>query len=415
MDSTGRTGTNPESRSRAREGLRSHYRCDLVERLRAHGYSFTHGDTTVRLATEFGFCYGVGRALEMAYEARERFPSRRIWITGEIIHNPGVNQRLEELGISRLPHAGSESDRLQAIRAEDVVVIPAFGMEYHDYQRLRATGAVLVDTTCGSVLSVWRSVDMYARQGITSVIHGKLRHEETRATISQVTRHEGAHFLVLRDLSQALRVCDFLRGILPGQELLDSLPGAFSEGFDPDMHLGHMGLANQTTMLSSESMDIAAALREAMTERHGPDAASERFFSFDTICPATQERQEAVQELIRQGCDLLIVVGGFNSSNTSHLVRIGTQSIPTYHIEDAGNLISPVWIRHRPAGNPAPVVEEGWLGSETRVIGLTAGASTPDREVGRCIERLLRFRGVPDDVIAGLGASVGDAGNHDRG
>lgn len=408
MDHTGRTGRGVESRNRARDYVRVHYRCDLVEHLRTHGYSFTHGETTLRLATEFGFCYGVGRALEMAYEARERFPDRRIWITGEIIHNPGVNHRLEELGIRKIPQADDSRDRLEGIRAEDVVVIPAFGMEYGEYQQLRKTAAVLVDTTCGSVLSVWRSVDRYAQQGITAVIHGKLRHEETRATCSQVTKHPGAHFLVLRDLDEAGWVCDFLRGGISDRELLDRLPEAHSDGFDPNRHLERIGLANQTTMLSSESLKIAETLREAIAARYGPDAPAERFFSFDTICPATQQRQEAVQELIRQGCDLLIVVGGFNSSNTSHLVRIGTQSIPTYHIEDAENLISPVWIRHRPANSQAPVVEEGWLRPGMRILGLTAGASTPDREVGRCIERLLRFRGIPDGVIAELGGSCED-------
>ncbi len=408
MDHGNKTGRGSGSRSKARDHVRVHYRCNLVEHLRTHGYSFTHGDTTLRLAREFGFCYGVGRALEMAYEAHGRFIDRRIWITGEIIHNPGVNHRLEELGIRKILPAGGGRGRLEGIHAGDVVVIPAFGMEHGEYQELRKTGAVLVDTTCGSVLSVWRSVDRYAKKGVTAVIHGKLRHEETRATCSQVTRHPGAHFLVLRDLAQAEWVCEFLRGTMSDRELLDRLPEAYSDGFDPNRHLERIGLANQTTMLSSESLKIAEVLREAIAVRFGNDAQGDRFFSYDTICPATQQRQEAVQELIRHGCDLLVVVGGFNSSNTSHLVRIGTQSIPTYHIEDAENLISPVWIRHRPTGSNAPVVEEGWLRPDMHVLGLTAGASTPDREVGRTIERLLRFRGVPDGVIAELGGSCGD-------
>lgn len=419
--------------------LRADYHSGLVEFLKANGYRFRHGSTEVHLAREFGFCYGVDRAVEFAYEARSRFPERVIWITGEIIHNPGVNRRLLEMGIRFLPpqrarnsvagsapgapsqdgpqHAPQDSapkDRLAEIGSEDVVLIPAFGMDHEEFRRLQERGSILVDTTCGSVLTVWKSVEKYARAGFTAIVHGKVDHEETRATCSQVRKHPGAHYLVVRDKEEAEIVCRFLRGELPGQELSSRLAGAYSEGFDPERDLQRIGLANQTTMLSSESLEIAGLLRDALIQRHGTEGLPGRFNSFDTICSATEERQEAVLELLQQGCDLIIVVGGFNSSNTTHLVEIASRTTPTYHVEDADNLISSVWIRHKPLSESGPIVQEGWLppagaaeplsqeGRASLVIGLTAGASTPDSEIGRSIARLFSFRGVSPETVEAL-------------
>jgi 4-hydroxy-3-methylbut-2-en-1-yl diphosphate reductase len=382
--------------------LRADYHSSLVEFLRFNDHHYRQGETEVRLAREFGFCYGVDRAVEYAYEARDRFPDRDIWITGEIIHNPGVNRRLLEMGIRFLPPAESGGDRLASIGPEDVVLIPAFGMDHDEFQRLRERGSILVDTTCGSVLTVWKSVERYARAGLTAIVHGKVRHEETRATCSQVLKHPGAHYLVVRDRDETQLVCDFLDRKMSGSELTGRLAGGFSDGFDPELHLQRIGLANQTTMLSSESLEIAAMLRQALIRRYGPDNPANRFSSFDTICSATQERQDAVIELLERGCDLVIVIGGFNSSNTTHLVEIASRVKPTYHVEDSDNLISPVWIRHRPLNESGPVVEEGWLPRGPLIIGLTAGASTPDSEVGRSVARLLTFRGVSDETVKGL-------------
>jgi 4-hydroxy-3-methylbut-2-enyl diphosphate reductase len=386
--------------------LRADYYSGLVEYFKANAFRYRHGQTELRLAREFGFCYGVDRAVEYAYETRDRFPDRRIWITGEIIHNPGVNRRLEAMGIRFLPPRREGADRLLEVAPDDVVLIPAFGADHAEFERLRRRGVILVDTTCGSVLTVWKSVERYARSGRTAIVHGKFDHEETRATCSQVRKHHG-HYLVVRDREEAELVCSFLAGRLEASELLARLPGAYSEGFDPETHLARIGLANQTTMLSSESLEIAEMLREAILRRHGPDSLPERFESFDTICSATQERQDAVLELIRDGCDLMIVIGGFNSSNTSHLVEISSRTTPTFHIEDAENLISPTWIRHKPFGQHTPVVVEGWLQEGPLVIGLTAGASTPNSEIGRSVHRLLRFRGVAEEVIAEISGAGG--------
>lgn len=383
--------------------LHADYHSGLVAWLRHSDYRFRDGATEVRLAREFGFCYGVDRAVEYAYECRGRFPERGIWITGEIIHNPWVNRRLDEMGIRFLPPPGVGVDRLARVSADDVVIIPAFGMEHEEFERLRAAGAVLVDTTCGSVLAVWKSVERYAREGFTAIVHGKRDHEETLATCSQVRKYPGAHYLVIRDEEQTQWVCDFLEGKLAASALANRLEGAYSAGFDPSLHLDRIGLANQTTMLSSESLHIARMLRDSMVRVYGEPALAAHYKSFDTICSATQDRQDAVKKMLEDPPNAVIVIGGFNSSNTTHLLELCLRTTRAYHIEDAAGLISPQWIRHQPLGESGPILEEAWLPEGAAVLGVTAGASTPDSEVGASIARILRFRGVSAERIDELG------------
>jgi 4-hydroxy-3-methylbut-2-enyl diphosphate reductase len=381
--------------------LEMDYRSGIVEWFHANDHRLTHGGTTVVLAREFGFCYGVDRAVEYAYETRKQFPDRRIFITGEIIHNPWVNGRLQEMGVERLPRPGTVEDRLAALTPEDVVLIPAFGIEQPDLARLREIGSILVDTTCGSVLNVWKSVARYARTGFTAIVHGKVDHEETRATCSQVVI-QGGSYLVVRDLEQARTLCDWIEGRVDRDRFDAEFAGCLSPGFDPHRDLQRVGLANQTTMLSSDSFAIAAALRRSIANRYGEGKVDEHFASFETICSATQERQDAVAAMLEQGIDLLVVIGGFNSSNTSHLVEIGLGKVPTYHVEGADDLLAPRWIRHKPFGDADPIVEGGWLPEGAVTIGVTAGASTPNSEIGRAIVKLLRYRNVPDSILADL-------------
>ncbi len=353
----------------------------------------TAGDTTIRLAVEFGFCYGVERAVDYAYQTRQRFPDRNVFITGEIIHNPGVNSRLREMGIRFLD--GSDGQPAPQPGSGDVVIIPAFGVPVPAMEAFRSAGCVMVDTTCGSVLNVWKNVENYARNGLTSVIHGKYFHEETQATASRALRYPGGRFVVVRDLDQARMVCDYILGRGDRGRFLATFSGAASPGFDPDRDLDRIGLANQTTMLSSESLEIAAMIRRAMVERHGEEATAARFRSFDTICSATQDRQDAVTKLVASGLDMMIVIGGYNSSNTTHLAEMSSASVPTYHIANAGCLESRERIRHKPLGMAGEVEARDWLPPGPLVIGVTAGASTPNNEIGATIERLLTFRGHP--------------------
>jgi 4-hydroxy-3-methylbut-2-enyl diphosphate reductase len=378
------------------------YHSRVVERLKELGHAARAGEVRVKLAREFGFCYGVDRAVEYAYEAREKFPDRRIFLSGEIIHNPEVNGRIEALGIRILPDHRSPAARYAEVGAADVVILPAFGVPVAELQHLREKGCVLVDTTCGSVLNVWKNVHRYAREGFTAVIHGKHHHEETKATASQALTHPGGQYLCVRDRPEAEVVCGFIRGTVSAREILERFRDATSPGFDPERDLQKIGLANQTTMLMTESLEIQEMLGAAMRERWGEAALGERFRAFDTICSATQDRQDAVLKMLEEGgLDLMIVIGGYNSSNTQALARICAPRLPTYHISGADRIQGAV-IRHRPVGGHDELVAESWLPDGEVTVGLTAGASTPNNVVGEVVERILALRGqTADELVAG--------------
>jgi len=374
--------------------LTSDYHSRIVDAIRSHDYTLTVGDLTFRLAREFGFCYGVDRAVEYAYETRTKFPDRRTFLVGEIIHNPHVNSKLRAMGIEFLFRAGGGEFDFSSVTAGDVVILPAFGVTVQDFNRLRDIGCVLVDTTCGSVLNVWKRVEAYAKDGYTAVIHGKYFHEETKATASQVTRHAGGRYLIVRHMEEARAVCRYIEGQGDRTALLEQFAHAVSSGFDPDRDLVKIGVANQTTMLSNESLAIAAELRSSMARRWGEEALADHFRTFDTICSATQERQDAVLTLIEEPLDAMVVIGGYNSSNTTHLAAICAQRVPTYHIADA-MCIDPETggIRHLPAGTTVETQRASWLPAGPARIGVTAGASTPNNKIGEAVQRIAAIRG----------------------
>jgi len=382
--------------------LAQSYHSQVVERLKGLGYAARAGEVKVKLAREFGFCYGVDRAVEYAYEAREQFPDRRIYLSGEIIHNPEVNGRIEALGIRILADHKLPVERYASVEKADVVILPAFGVSVSELQHLREKGCVLVDTTCGSVLNVWKNVIRYARDGFTSVIHGKHYHEETKATASQALTHPGGHFLCVKDRPEAELVCDFIRGKVQAGAIVERFPEATSPGFDPERDLQKIGLANQTTMLMTESLEIQELLRAAMRERWGEAGLADRFRAFDTICSATQDRQDAVLKMLGEGgLDVMVVIGGYNSSNTQALTRICAERLPTFHISGADR-IEGESIRHRPVGGPGETTSSRWLPEGPVTVGLTAGASTPNNVVGEVVERILALRGRrADELVAG--------------
>jgi 4-hydroxy-3-methylbut-2-en-1-yl diphosphate reductase len=380
--------------------LASDYSGRLVDLLQTRGYALTAGDTTVRLAREFGFCYGVERAVEYAYQTRTKFPDRRILLVGEIIHNPHVNDRLREMGIEILVPSATGFD-YAAITPQDVVILPAFGVPMKDFQTLRESGCVMVDTTCGSVLNVWKRVETYARDGLTSLIHGKHYHEETRATASQAEKHPGAQWVVVRDMGEAKMVCEYIEGRGNREAFLAKFAPAVSAGFDPDLHLLRIGVANQTTMLARESLAIGEEVGNAIERARGADARATDFRSFDTICSATQDRQDAVKELLAEPLDVMVVVGGYNSSNTISLAAICAEHVTTYHIEDA-EAIDPErgTIRHKPIGRTEELTER-WVPEHGAVrIGLTAGASTPNNKIGDTVARVFATRGIDPAAIS---------------
>jgi len=279
------------------------------------------------------------------------------------------------------------------------VILPAFGVTKQDFDRLRAIGCVLVDTTCGSVLNVWKRVESYARDGFTALIHGKYSHEETRATASQVTKYPGGKYLVVRDMTEAHEICEFIERGGDGPAFRAQFAKAASPDFDFDVHLGRIGVANQTTMLSSESLAIAEEVRRVMVRRYGEKEAAERFRSFDTICSATQERQDAVKRMLEEGVDVVVVIGGYNSSNTNHLAALCSQRVPTYHVEDSACLRPETrTIRHKPVGAHEESTAADWLPAGALTVGVTAGASTPNNKVGELIGRIFATRGVVVDL-----------------
>jgi 4-hydroxy-3-methylbut-2-enyl diphosphate reductase len=374
--------------------LTTDYHSQVVDAIRAQGHSVTVGDLTLRLAREFGFCYGVDRAVEYAYETRTKFPDRRTFLVGEIIHNPHVNSKLRAMGVEFLFRAAGGAFDFSGVTPEDVVILPAFGVTVQDFGRLRDIGCVLVDTTCGSVLNVWKRVESYAKDGYTAVIHGKYFHEETKATSSQVTKYPGGQYVMVRHMEEAKQVCRYIEGHGDRTALLAQFAHAISPGFDPDRDLMKVGVANQTTMLSNESLAIAAELRASMTRRWGEATLADHFRTFDTICSATQDRQDAVLKLIEEPLDVMVVIGGYNSSNTTHLAAICAQRVPTYHIEDA-LCIDPETgsIRHLPAGTKEETRQAAWLPPGPVTIGVTAGASTPNNKIGETVERIVATRG----------------------
>ncbi len=375
------------------------YHSRLVDRIRASSHTLQVGNLTFRLAKEFGFCYGVDRAVEYAYESRRKFPDRRIFLVGEIIHNPHVNEKLESMGIVILRPGEDGRFDFGSVTAEDVVLIPAFGLRVADFELLRDLGCVLVDTTCGSVLNVWKRVDRYARDGFTAVVHGKHFHEETKATTSQVTKYHGGTYLVVRDMDEAEVLCGFITGDVSVVRMQELFGHKVSDGFDFERDLQRVGIANQTTMLASESLAIAQRIGDALAARYGREQVDEHFRTFDTICSATQERQDAILELIEEPIDAMLVIGGYNSSNTNHLAKICAKKVTTYHIADASCIDRTAdAIRFKPVDGQEEVARSDWL-TGVRIIGITAGACTPNNKIGEAIERVLASLGltVPDE------------------
>lgn len=389
--------------------LAADYTGQLVDMLRANDFTLHAGQTTVRLAKEFGFCYGVERAVDYAYQTRRKFPEKRIFLAGEIIHNPHVNAKLREMGVVFLSASGKGFD-YAPVDAADVVILPAFGVTIQDFQTLRERGCVVVDTTCGSVLNVWKRVEVYARDGFTSLIHGKYYHEETRATASQVEKYPGGQYIVVRDMSEAELVMDYIeeksgqptaRAPLSRAAFLEKFAKAASDHFDPDLHLERIGVANQTTMLARESLEIGAAVGHAMARAYGEAHRSEHFRTFDTICSATQDRQDAVVELLAEPLDLMVVVGGYNSSNTISLAALCAEQVTTYHIADPDEInVDGNAVRVRRVG-PHHHEDEvvNWLPIDGPLrIGITAGASTPNNKIGQAVARVFAIRGEQVDT-----------------
>ena len=382
--------------------MRSEYQSDLIQQIRDNQYTLKRGNVTIRLAEAFGFCWGVERAVAMAYETRQHFPTERIWITNEIIHNPSVNQRLKDMNVGFIAVEKGQKD-FSVVNQGDVVILPAFGASVQEMQILNDQHCTIVDTTCPWVSKVWNTVEKHKKNSYTSIIHGQYKHEETVATSS----FAGTYLIVL-NLAEAQYVADYiLKGGDPGgngkadrQEFLTRFSRAHSEGFDPDRDLTAIGIANQTTMLKGETEQIGKLFEHTMLKKYGPTELNQHFLSFNTICDATQERQDAMFELVKEKLDLMVVIGGYNSSNTTHLQEIAVERhIPSYHIDSGDRIDHHNRIEHKLLHGELQV-KENWLPDGDIVIGITSGASTPDKVVATVIEKIFALKGA--EAVASL-------------
>ncbi|AIE73119.1 MULTISPECIES: 4-hydroxy-3-methylbut-2-enyl diphosphate reductase [unclassified Synechocystis] len=366
--------------------MNTEYQSHLIQEIRQNNYRLERGDVTILLAEAFGFCWGVERAVAMAYETRQHFPQERLWITNEIIHNPSVNQRLREMEVNFIDVVDGEKD-FSGVAKGDVVILPAFGASVEEMQLLNNRGCTIVDTTCPWVSKVWNSVEKHKKKEHTSIIHGKYNHEETIATSS----FAGTYLIVL-NMAEAQRVCDYILHGGDKEEFLAYFANAHSAGFDPDQDLVRLGVANQTTMLKSETEMIGKLFEKTLLQKYGPTELNNHFMSFNTICDATQERQDAMFDLVKEDLSLMVVIGGFNSSNTTHLQEIAVEhGIPSVHI-DSGDRIGPGnRVEHKPLGKELEMLEP-WLPEGKITVGVTSGASTPDKVVEEVMKRIVAIK-----------------------
>lgn len=370
------------------ETLNQEYQSNLIQTIRQNNYQITRGNVTIRLAEAFGFCWGVERAVAMAYETRTHFPTEKIWITNEIIHNPSVNQRLGEMNVGFIELIEGKKN-FSVVESGDVVILPAFGASVQEMQLLNEKGCTIVDTTCPWVSKVWNSVEKHKKKDYTSIIHGKYKHEETVATSSFADK-----YLVVLNLAEAEYVANYILNGGNKEEFLTKFKNAYSEGFNPDLDLERVGIANQTTMLKTETEQIGKLFEQTMIKKYNPAQLNEHFMSFNTICDATQERQDAMLELVKENLDLIVVIGGFNSSNTTHLQEIAIDyKIPSYHIDSANRIQKFNKIEHKPLDKNLEI-QENWLPEGKIIVGVTSGASTPDKVVEEVIEKIFETKGV---------------------
>lgn len=364
----------------------SEFTSQLINEMKDSTYTFQKGDLTIKLAKSFGFCWGVERAVAMAYEARAHFPEQRIHITNEIIHNPGVNERLADMNIDFLP-VDEGRKQFEHIEKDDVVILPAFGATIQEMQLLDKKGVQIVDTTCPWVAKVWTAVEKHRKLESTSVIHGKWNHEETIATASFADV-----YIIVKDIHEAEYVCNYIVNGGDKAEFMEKFKNAVSEGFDPDVDLEKVGLANQTTMYKRETRAIGKLFEKTMMHKYGPAEVKNHYAEFDTICDATQERQDAITDLMEEKLDFILIVGGFDSSNTAHLKEIPhMQHIPSFHIDRAERISADGSIEHREIDGSI-VKTANFLPDGPLTIGVTSGASTPDAYLQEAIERLFLLR-----------------------
>ena len=374
------------SANKRAQALAEAYQSGLIGSIRENGNELEHGRLKVKIAEAFGFCWGVERAVAMAYETRKHYPNEKIWITNEIIHNPSVNDQLRKMDVLFITEEKGIKD-FSGVKDGDVVILPAFGATVQDMKMLHDRGCHIIDTTCPWVSKVWHTVEKHKKHTFTSIIHGKYKHEETLATSSFA-----GTYLVVFDLAEANYVAEYILGNGNRNEFLKRFANASSAGFDPDKDLKRIGVANQTTMLKSETEEIGKLFEKTMLKQYGPAELNEHFLAFNTICDATEERQGAMFSLVDEPLDLMVVIGGYNSSNTTHLQEIAvSRGIRSFHIDTPERIGEETnTITHMPLEGEL-ITEKEFLPAGNIKVGITSGASTPDRVVEHVICKLMKI------------------------
>ncbi len=354
------------------------------------------GPVHIYLARHFGFCYGVENAIEIAFRTIDENPGKRIFLLSEMIHNPKVNYDLTERGIRFLQEPnGNQLIPFEELSNEDIVIIPAFGTTLDIENKLKQTGISIekYNTTCPFVEKVWNRSEQIARKNYTVVVHGKPTHEETRATFSHAAANTPT--VVVNDMADAVNLSKYITGEKKPEDFYKEFKGCYSDNFDVEKHLERIGVVNQTTMLASDTQAIADYLKSVMVNKYGLTANNleERFAETrDTLCYATNDNQSAVYGLLQQPADFAIVVGGYNSSNTSHLVELCEGKLPTYFINDADKIISSTSIKHFDFHHKRELISNGYMpGREPVNILITSGASCPDALVEAVIRKIVSF------------------------
>ncbi|MCO6430615.1 MAG: 4-hydroxy-3-methylbut-2-enyl diphosphate reductase [Deltaproteobacteria bacterium] len=383
------------------------YRSSLITALKGQRNSEDHrkqdlspslldlGPVRFKLARHFGFCFGVENAIEIAYRAVHENPDRRVFLLSEMIHNKHVNDELASRGVRFiLTTEGQQIIPFSELKADDIVIVPAFGTTLELCAKLEALGIDLrrYNATCPFVEKVWKRSAQLGERGYTVIIHGKHKHEETRATFSHAV--VSAPAVIIRDIKEALVLAKYIRREIDWRSFSEDFAGRYSDSFAPERHLDRIGVVNQTTMLATETQEISDLLRSAIKQHFGEENLPYHFADTrDTLCYATTENQNAIHGLVRSGGDLAIVVGGYNSSNTSHLVELCEERVPTYYIKDAGEIIDAETIRHLLWRSGEVKVTKEWLPRLERPIEilLTAGASCPDALVNQVVAKIAGF------------------------
>ncbi len=375
-----------ESPTQRAKALGESYQSNLIASIRENNFTYQEGRLKIQLAKSFGFCWGVERAVAMAYETRRHYPKETIWMTNEIIHNPSVNNHLSRMNVKIISAKNGIKD-FSAVSHGDVVILPAFGATVQEMQLLHEKECHIIDTTCPWVSKVWHTVEKHKKHTFTSIIHGKYKHEETLAT-----RSFAGNYLVVFDLEEAEYVSNYILGYGDRDDFLQKFSKAFSKGFDPDIHLERVGVANQTTMLKSETEEIGKLFENTMLKKYGPAHLNDHFLAFNTICDATEERQDAMFSLVDEDLDMLVVIGGFNSSNTTHLQEIAiTNNIQSFHIDTPDRIsVENNSICHKPLESEL-VLKKDFIPDGELTVGITSGASTPDKVVADVIEKLVKI------------------------